>query len=65
MKPLISLHSVWLLSAVDYFALARRFARRYKAENGPARTSYRLFWLNARCNGTRHLRLWVAFHCGQ
>ena len=51
MKTLISLHSVWLLSAVDYFALARCFARRYKAENGPARTSYESRRLIAKIEG--------------
>ena len=65
MKPLISLHSVWLLSAVDHFESCRRYALLYKAEIGRVRTGYRRFWLAARRNGTRHLRLWVEFHRGQ
>ena len=65
MKPLISLHSVWLLSAVDHFESSRRYARLYKTHSRQFRRAARRFWLAARRNATRHLRLWMAFHCGQ
>ena len=65
MKPLISLHCVWLLSAVDHLESCRRYARLYKAQVAPRRSPIRRFWLAARRNATRHLRLWMKFHCGQ